>query len=198
MYAVIKTGGKQYKVSEGDVLEIEHLKLKSDTTRLTPVLVVDDQGKTIFGPKDLAGYKVGVKVLGDAKGDKVTVFKYRPKSGYASKTGHRQLYSLIEITSIGKEEPSKAKDGTGAKAKPRSISDEAEPPATKTPQAEAPQAEAPQAEAPQLEAPQPEPTAAAARPATSSEGQRESKRPKAAAKPRESGSQPDNLKSNGT
>jgi large subunit ribosomal protein L21 len=111
MYAVIKTGGKQYKVSEGDVLEVEHLKLKSDVTDLTPVLVVDDHGKTIFGPKDVAAYKVGVKVLGDAKGDKVTVFKYRPKSGYASKTGHRQLYSLIEITSIAKREAAKAKDG---------------------------------------------------------------------------------------
>ena len=119
MYAVIKTGGKQYKVSEGDVLQVDHLKLKSDVTDLTPVLVVDDQGKTIFGRKEVTAYKVGVKLLGDAKGDKVTVFKYRPKSGYASKSGHRQLYSLIEITSIGRPE-SKGKDGARAKPPARS------------------------------------------------------------------------------
>ena len=103
MYAVIKTGGKQYKVNKGDVLEVEHIRLKGEetTTDLTPILVVTDEGKAIHGAKELASYKVGVKMLGDAKGDKITVFKYRPKSGYASKTGHRQLYSLIEITSIG-------------------------------------------------------------------------------------------------
>ena len=103
MYAVIRTGGKQYKVNQGDVIEVEHLRLKGDatTTDLTPVLVVTDDGKAISGAKDLTGYKVGIKVVGDTKGDKVTVFKYRNKSGYASKTGHRQLYSLIEITSIG-------------------------------------------------------------------------------------------------
>ncbi|MDQ4149672.1 MAG: 50S ribosomal protein L21 [Actinomycetota bacterium] len=107
MYAVIKTGGKQYKVRPGDVIEVEHLGNKPGSTTLTPILVVNDEGKTILGAKDLAAYKVGFRVLGDAKGDKVTVFKYRPKTGYASKTGHRQLYSLIEITSIGD-----AKDGS--------------------------------------------------------------------------------------
>jgi large subunit ribosomal protein L21 len=103
MYAVIRTGGKQYKVTPGDVIEVEHLRLKGDetTTELTPVLVVTDDGKAISGAKNLADYRVGVKVLGDTKGGKVTVLKYRSKSGYASKTGHRQLYSLIEITSIG-------------------------------------------------------------------------------------------------
>lgn len=108
MYAVIKTGGKQYKVATGDVLEVERLRLRGDqdTLTLTPLLVVNDQGKAIHGTGNLAGYKVGVKVVGDAKGDKLTVFKYRPKSGYASKTGHRQRYSLIEITSIGSEDNS--------------------------------------------------------------------------------------------
>lgn len=101
MYAVIKTGGKQYKVSQGDVLEVEHLKVKSEETTFTPILVVDDKGNTVYGASQLKEYTVGAKILGDAKGDKVTVLKYRPKSGYASRTGHRQLYSLIEITSIG-------------------------------------------------------------------------------------------------
>ncbi|HEX2054102.1 MAG TPA: 50S ribosomal protein L21 [Actinomycetota bacterium] len=103
MYAVIKTGGKQYKVAAGDVIEVERIKVKGDdpTITLTPLLVVNDDGKTISGAKDLGGYAVAAKVVGDTKGDKVTVFKYRNKSGYRSKTGHRQQYSLIEITSIG-------------------------------------------------------------------------------------------------
>ncbi|HLF69816.1 MAG TPA: 50S ribosomal protein L21 [Actinomycetota bacterium] len=101
MYAVIKTGGKQYRVSPGDQIEVEHLKLKSDSTTFAPLLVVTDEGETISGADNLKGYSVSAKLLGDSKGDKITVFKYRPKSGYASKTGHRQLYSLLEITSIG-------------------------------------------------------------------------------------------------
>ncbi len=116
MYAVIKTGGKQYKVTAGDVLEVEHLKIKGDdpTLDLTPLLVVDDDGKAISGSKDLASYKVGVKVVGDTKGDKITVFKYRNKSGYRQKTGHRQQYSLIEIISIGGEKTEKAKSKPAA------------------------------------------------------------------------------------
>jgi large subunit ribosomal protein L21 len=119
MYAVIKTGGKQYKVNTGDVLEVEHFRLKGDetTTDLTPILVVTDDGKAIHGAKDLASYKVGVKMLGDAKGDKITVLKYRPKSGYASKTGHRQLYSLIEITSIGAEKNKSKSEAPAAEEK---------------------------------------------------------------------------------
>jgi len=101
MYAIIKTGGKQYKVSPGDTIEVEHLKLQGDKTSFTPLLVVTDKGETVLGAKSLKDYPVAIKVVGDTKGDKVTVFKYRPKSGYASKTGHRQQYSLIEVASIG-------------------------------------------------------------------------------------------------
>ncbi|HVL50129.1 MAG TPA: 50S ribosomal protein L21 [Actinomycetota bacterium] len=111
MYAVIRTGGKQYKVAAGDVIEVERLKIKGDdpTLTLTPLFVVDDNGNAISGAKELGDYKVGVKVVGDTKGDKLTVFKYRNKSGYRIKTGHRQQYSLIEITSIGGSQDGKAK-----------------------------------------------------------------------------------------
>ena len=110
MYAVIKTGGKQYKVAAGDVIEVERLKIKGDdpTVTLTPLFVVDDNGNAISGADKLADYKVGAKVVGDTKGDKITVFKYRNKSGYASKTGHRQQYSMIEITSIGSSKSKKS------------------------------------------------------------------------------------------
>lgn len=109
MYAVIRTGGKQYRVQQGDVIQVDHLSLKGSKVTFTPILVVTDEGKTIYGRKELKSYTVGVKVLGDAKGDKIQVLKYRPKSGYAARTGHRQLYSLIEIASIGEKGAKKAK-----------------------------------------------------------------------------------------
>ena len=123
MYAVIRTGGKQYKVNKGDVIEVEHLRLKGDqtTTDVLPVLVVTDDGKAIHGSKELGDYKVGLKVVGESKGDKVTVFKYRNKSGYASKTGHRQRYSLVEVTSIGGGED------TASAEKPKSTRKKAAP-----------------------------------------------------------------------
>lgn len=110
MYAVIKTGGKQYRVKEGDVVEVEHLAAREEEVTLTPVLVVTDDGKTVYGAAELRSYPVVARLLGEAKGDKVTVFKYRRKTGYAVKTGHRQLYSMIEIVSIGR------KDGEGQAA----------------------------------------------------------------------------------
>lgn len=128
MYAVIKTGGKQYKVAAGDVIEVERLKFKGGdpTLTLTPLFVVDDNGNAISGADKLADFKVGVKVVGDTKGDKITVFKYRNKSGYASKTGHRQQYSLIEITSIGSEKPKKTEKAEPAKASDSADSDTVE------------------------------------------------------------------------
>ena len=104
MYAVIKTGGKQYRVAKGDVIEVEHLRHREGTATFTPILVVDDDGQTTYGARDLKPYTVVAKVLGDAKGDKVTSFKFRSKTGYASKSGHRQLHSLIEIVSIGADQ----------------------------------------------------------------------------------------------
>lgn len=116
MYAVIKTGGKQYRVSLGDVLEVEHLVAKGNEITFTPVVVVTEKGETIYGANNLKPYPVKAKLIGDAKGDKVTVLKYRPKSGYKTKAGHRQLYSVIEITSIGEETvkpaPAEAKEET--------------------------------------------------------------------------------------
>lgn len=126
MYAVIKTGGKQYRVQAGDVLEIEHLSgqaAKDGEVSFRPILVSTDDGQTVHGAA-AGNYPVAAKLLGDAKGDKVTVFKYRPKTGYASKNGHRQLYSLIEITSIG-ETAAAPKDESSAAVAPDSPADEA-------------------------------------------------------------------------
>ena len=108
MYAVIKTGGKQQKVKPGDVIEIELTKHESDSITFTPILVVDDDGNSHFG-KELGRAVVKAKLVGEGKGDKVKVFKYRPKSGYQRRQGHRQMHTLVEIqdVSLGKRATTK-------------------------------------------------------------------------------------------
>lgn len=99
MYAVIKTGGKQHKVSAGDVIEVERLVADDETVTFQPLLVVDDDGKAHVG-KEIAKATVIAKPLGEKKGDKVKVFKYRPKSGYARRAGHRQMLTMLEISEV--------------------------------------------------------------------------------------------------
>jgi large subunit ribosomal protein L21 len=99
MYAVIKTGGKQHKVKAGDVIEIEKLVHADETITFPVLLVVDDDGKTHAGPA-AAKAKVTAKALGETKGDKVKIFKYRPKTGYAKRGGHRQQLTMIEIQDV--------------------------------------------------------------------------------------------------
>jgi large subunit ribosomal protein L21 len=100
MYAIIRTGGKQAKVQPGDVLDVELHKGQDEEVDFTPLLVVDDKGKAVTGREDLAAVKVRAKVLGEVSGDKVDIFKYRSKSGYRRRGGHRQRYTRIEITGI--------------------------------------------------------------------------------------------------
>jgi len=100
MYAVIKTGGKQARVAEGQRLDVEKLgqPVGSDVT-LVPVLVVD--GETVLStPAELAGASVSARVVAEAKGPKITGFKYKNKSRSRVRWGHRQHYDTIEITGI--------------------------------------------------------------------------------------------------
>ena len=99
MYAVIKAGGKQHKVKVGDVLEIEVVHGGEGPLTFAPLLVVDDDGTTHVG-KELARAVVRATPVGETKGDKVKVFKYRPKTGYQAARGHRQQYTLIEIEEV--------------------------------------------------------------------------------------------------
>ena len=99
MYAVIKTGGKQQKVKAGDVIEVEKIVHEGETITFQPLLVVDDDGATHVGA-DAAKASVTAKPLGEKKGEKVRIFKYRPKSGYAQRGGHRQLLTLLEIETV--------------------------------------------------------------------------------------------------
>jgi large subunit ribosomal protein L21 len=100
MYAVIKVGGKQERVAPGDVIEVEFMKVDpGSAVEFEPILVVDDDGKAHHG-KALSKAKVTAKLLGDKRGDKVRVFKYRPKSGYRRTQGHRQLMTLLEVDEV--------------------------------------------------------------------------------------------------
>jgi large subunit ribosomal protein L21 len=99
MYAVIETGGKQYRVAQGDRIDVE--RLAGDEVQLRPVLVVD--GDTVLAtPGQLGNASVTARVVGEARGPKIKGFTYKNKSNQRKRWGHRQKYSTIEIVGITK------------------------------------------------------------------------------------------------
>ena len=133
MYAIIRTGGKQAKVREGDVIDVERLRGDDEVT-FTPLLVVDDKG-TVFSDREaLKTAKVVAKVVGDSTGPKIDIFKYKNKTGYRRRQGHRQRYTTIEVTKITKPG---AKKKTAAKADDAAEAAEEKAPAAKKPAAPA-------------------------------------------------------------
>ena len=100
MYAVIRAGGRQLKVAEGDVIEVDRLRSTSGEVEFRPLLVVSDDGSARMGPSELAQASVRAQVLGETKGPKIEVTKYRSKSGYRRHTGHRQRYTSVRIAEI--------------------------------------------------------------------------------------------------
>jgi large subunit ribosomal protein L21 len=100
MYAVIQTGGKQYRVEEGQRLDVERLG-DADEVTLSPVLVVDGDA-VLATPAQLSGASVTARVVGAARGPKITGFTYKNKSNERKRWGHRQHYATIEITGITK------------------------------------------------------------------------------------------------
>ncbi|MBI6007576.1 50S ribosomal protein L21 [Clostridium perfringens] len=101
MYAVLTTGGKQYRVQEGDVLFVEKLNAEVDSTvELTEVLAVAKDEEIKVGAPVVEGAKVVAKVLAQGKAKKVVVFKYKRKKDYRRKNGHRQPYTKIVIEKI--------------------------------------------------------------------------------------------------
>ena len=101
MYAIIATGGKQYRVSEGDVIYIEKIDADVDSTVSFDVLLVGNDGDVKVGTPVVEGVKVEGKVVGQVRGEKIIVFKYKAKKNYRRKQGHRQPYTKVEITKIG-------------------------------------------------------------------------------------------------
>ena len=101
MYAVIKTGGKQYKVEKGSTLRVEKLDGDAGTKlEFAEVLLVADGDNVQIGTPVLGGAKVLAEILAQEKGDKLIVFKFRRRKAYRRKNGHRQSYTAIKVTDI--------------------------------------------------------------------------------------------------
>ncbi|MCR4753931.1 MAG: 50S ribosomal protein L21 [Lachnospiraceae bacterium] len=99
MYAIIETGGKQYKVSEGDEIKVEKLEANvGDSVTFDKVVAISDGSLKVAG--DVAGSSVSATVLDQGRGRKVIVYKYKAKSGYHKKNGHRQPFTKVRIDSI--------------------------------------------------------------------------------------------------
>ncbi len=120
MYAIVKTGGKQYRVEQGQRLTVERLAVaEGKDVALEPILYRSDE--TVFDKAGLKNVKVTAKVLAHVRGEKLRVFKFKPKRGYKRRTGHRQDLTQIEVTAItagagkpvAKASKAKAADASG-------------------------------------------------------------------------------------
>ena len=131
MYAVIKSGGKQYRVEEGEQRAIELLG-DGGEVELSPVLVVDGD-RVLATPKELEAARVSARIVDEARGPKVTGFTYKPKTNNRKRWGHRQRYSLIEITGISAGGAHRAT--AAAKAAPTEEPAKKAPPTKKAPTA---------------------------------------------------------------
>jgi large subunit ribosomal protein L21 len=132
MYAIIRAGGKQAKVQSGDVIDIERVKGDNEQLTFAPLLVVDDKGNAVSDRGLLAKASVTAKVLGESQGPKIDIFKYKNKTGYRRRQGHRQKYIRIEITGIELPGATKAKS-PAKETEPKPAATKAT--ATKTPAA---------------------------------------------------------------
>ncbi|KAA8741696.1 50S ribosomal protein L21 [Corynebacterium tuscaniense] len=100
MYAIVKTGGKQYKVAEGDLVRVEKIEGEAgDSVALTPVLLVDG-AKVTATSDDLAKVNVSAEIVEHGKGPKINIMKYKNKTGYKKRQGHRQQLTTVKITGI--------------------------------------------------------------------------------------------------
>lgn len=101
MYAIIETGGKQYKVSEGDIIKVEKLQVSSgDSYTFDKVLSISNGDDFKFGSPTIAGASVSASVIENGKAKKVIVYKYKPKKGFHKKKGHRQPFTMLKIEKI--------------------------------------------------------------------------------------------------
>ncbi|MBV8430489.1 MAG: 50S ribosomal protein L21 [Solirubrobacterales bacterium] len=167
MYAIVKTGGKQYRVEEGQSLLVERLPVDDGgQATLTPLLFVD--GSNVVDGEDLAKVTVEARVVAHERGPKLRVVKFKPKRGYKRRTGHRQELTRIEVTSI--KLGSRRASGSGRRA--------AKPVAADNPETGAAEAKQPEASAPATQKPpesaaeKPKPTRSEAEKPTQSEAEK--------------------------
>ena len=102
MFAIVQTGGKQYKVNEGDIISVEKLENAVGDKVSLEVMLVSDNGKVVAGNPTVKGDTCEAEVLAHGKGDKIVVFKYKPKKNERKKQGHRQPFTQLKILSIKK------------------------------------------------------------------------------------------------
>jgi len=100
MYAIIATGGKQYKVSEGDIIRVEKLGVEAGETVTFDQVLAVNKGDLVVGNPTVANAKVSATVVEEGKNRKVIVYRYKRKSGYHKKNGHRQPYTKVKIDKI--------------------------------------------------------------------------------------------------
>ncbi|HHY97237.1 MAG TPA: 50S ribosomal protein L21 [Firmicutes bacterium] len=111
MYAILKTGGKQYRVQEGDVIKVEKLGVqKGDTVELGEVLLLRTDDGVNVGHPVVPGVSVVARVLDQGKSKKILVFKYKPKKNYRRRYGHRQPFSVLKIEKIKTSDSEADKD----------------------------------------------------------------------------------------
>jgi large subunit ribosomal protein L21 len=168
MYAVIKTGGKQYRVENGDIIEVEKLTADAGSTiSLSPVLMFNDDKSSKVGTPVLEGAAVSAEVLEQARGDKIIVFKKKRRKGYRRKMGHRQDLTVLRITDVtgkskvtpklvakavsdDKQDDKKESKAAVGKSKPKAAEKK---PAVKKPAAKKPAAKKPAAKKPAAKKP---------------------------------------------
>ena len=100
MFAIVQTGGKQYNVTEGDIIKVEKLSNAVGDKINLEVLLVSNDGKIVAGTPTVKGAEVTAEVLSHGKGDKIVVYKYKPKKNERKKQGHRQPWTELKIVSI--------------------------------------------------------------------------------------------------
>ena len=148
MYAIVKTGGKQYTVKPGDVFDVEKLAGEAGDTVDLPVIFLNDGTSIVTDAAALADVKVTAQILEQHKGDKQLVFKFKKRKGYKRTKGHRQQLTKIAITNVNGETAEAPKPKAAPAAKQEAPAEEAPVAEAEAPAAEAPVAEAPAAETP--------------------------------------------------
>ena len=111
MYAIVRCGGRQEKVSVDDVLNVDKLPGDVGSSVTLPAVLVVDDDNVISDPAKVSGYQITAEIVGDAAGPKINMIHYRNKTGYRRRLGHRQQYTQVRITGIGA--PEKVKRGEG-------------------------------------------------------------------------------------
>jgi large subunit ribosomal protein L21 len=116
VYAIVRCGGRQEKASVDDVLTVDRLTGEVGSTLTLPALLVVDGDNVVTDPEELGGYQVAAEIIGDATGPKISIIRFKNKTGYRRRLGHRQHYTQVKITGITKGGKSAAGKTTASKS----------------------------------------------------------------------------------